>query len=111
MHFLFNRGQIYSNWRNSSFGLIQLLDRGGLKWPSQHVFAAVCTIKVFIQIEQSPALLKDFLISNSKSILVQLSILKNESDDSDDWTYESTDYFTEGESILYHGLKTASNTK
>ena len=48
---------------NSSFGLIQLLDRGGLRWPSQHVFAAVCTLwKVFIQIEQSPILLKDFLI-------------------------------------------------
>ena len=30
---------------NNSFGLIQLLDRGGLEWP--------CTLwKVFIQIEQ-----------------------------------------------------------
>ena len=52
---------------NSSFGLIQFLDRGGLKWPSQHVFAAVCTLwKVFIQIEQSPVLMKDFMISNSR---------------------------------------------
>ena len=95
---------------NSSFGLIQLLDCGGLKWPSQIVFSAVCTLwKVFIQIEQSPVLLKDFLISNSRSILIQQSILKIESEDSDDWTYECTDCFTEGKSILYHVLKTASN--
>ena len=57
----------------------------------------------------TPVLMKDFMISNSRSILVQLSILKIESDDSDDWTYECTDCFTEGESILYHVLKTASN--
>ena len=95
---------------NSSCGLIQLLDRGGLKWPSQIVFSAVCTLwKVFIQIEQSPVLLKDFLISNSRSILIQQSILTIESEDSDDWTYECTDCFTEGKSILYHVLKTASN--
>ena len=62
---------------DSSFGLIQLLDRGGLKWPSQLVFAAVCTLwKVFIKIEQSPVLLKD-KISNSRSILVQLIHFKN----------------------------------
>ena len=54
-------------------------------------------------------LLKDFPISNSRSILVQLSILKIESDDCDDWTYECTDCFTEGESILYLVLKTTSN--
>ena len=73
-------------------------------------FTAVCTLwKVFIQIEQSPVLLKDFLISNSRSILDQLSILKIQSDDSDDWSYECTDCYTEGESILYHLLKTASN--
>ena len=85
---------------DSSFGLIQLLDRGGLKWPSQLVFAAVCTLwKVFIQIEQSPVLLKDFLISNSRSILVQLSIFKIESEDIDDWTYECTNCFTEGKSM------------
>ena len=36
---------------NFSFGLIQLLDRGGLKCPLQLVFASVCTLwKVFIQI-------------------------------------------------------------
>ena len=95
---------------NSSFGLIQLLDRGGLNWPSEHAFAAVCTLyKIYIQIEQSPCSferLHDFQFEINFSSTIHLKI---ESDDSDDWTYECTDCYTERKSILYQVLKTASN--
>ena len=67
-----------------NFSLIQLLDRGGLKWPSKQVLNSVFTIwKVFTKIECSPVL-KDFLRSDSRSILVQLTLLKFDSEEFED---------------------------
>ena len=92
-----------------TFQLIQLSDRGGLKWPSKQVFSAVITLwKIFVEIEHFPLLLKDFLISRSRAKLVQLTILKLESEDCDDWAY-SSHCFVEGKEVLHGILVTASN--
>ena len=94
----------------STLGLVQLLDRGGLKWPSKQVLNAIFTLwKVFIAIERSPALLKVFLHSDSRCILVKLVILKFEHEECEDWAFEIIDCCTDGRDMLHCILTTASN--
>ena len=80
MHFLFHRGQIYSNWRSKQFFWINSTSR------SWRIRMAMYSLESIYS--NRAILLKDFPISNSRSILVQLSILKIESDDCDDWPYD-----------------------
>ena len=93
-----------------TFKLIQLSDRGGLKWPSTTVLGVVITLwKLFIEIEQSPILLNNFLTSNSRSILVQLALLKLESEENDEVAYECFKCDRTGREMLHGVLVTASN--
>ena len=95
---------------DSDFTLIQLLDRGGLKWPSTQVIHAVFTIwKMFTKIECSPVFIKDFLRSDSRSILVQLTLLKLESEECEGLEYECFDCCTEGKALFHTLLTTAAN--
>ena len=86
---------------DSSLVLIQLLDRGRLKWPSNQVLNAIFTVwKVFVGIENSPDLLKLFIKSDAKSILVQLAILKIEDEECEDWAFECADCCIDGKDML-----------
>ena len=93
-----------------TFELIQLSDRGGLKWPSKTVLGVVITLwKIFTTIEQNPNMLSHFLTSNSRSILVQLALLKLESEENDDVIYECLQCNATGREMLHGILVTASN--
>ena len=66
----------------SSLVLIQLI---GLEWPSKQVLNAILTLwKIFVGIENSPALLKLFIRSDAKSILIQPVIHKIEYEECED---------------------------
>ena len=94
----------------SSVVLIQLLDRGGLKWPSKQVLNAILTLwKIFVGIESSVALLNLFIRSDAKSILVKLANDKIEYEGCEDWALECTDCSTDGGDMLRCILMTASN--
>ena len=93
-----------------TFELILLSDRGGLKWPSKTVLGVVITLwKIFTTIEQNPNMLSHFLTSNSRSILVQLALLKLESEENDDVIYECLQCNATGREMLHGILVTASN--
>ena len=94
----------------SSVVLIQLLDRGGLKWPSKQVLNAILTLwKIFVGIESSVALLNLFIRSDAKSILVKLANDKIVYEGCEDWALECTDCSTDGGDMLRCILMTASN--
>ena len=65
--------------------------------------------KVFTRIECSPVLHKEFLRSDSRSILVQLALLKLESEECEDLEYECVDCCTEGKSLLHSLLTKVAN--
>ena len=71
---------------DSVYALIQLEDRGGLKWPSVPVLEALCTIwSLFVHIENHPNLFNHFLSGPSRRILVTITSLKVENDDVEFW--------------------------
>ena len=93
-----------------TFKLIQLSDRGGLKWPSTTVLGVVITHwKLFIEIEQSPILLNNFLTSKSRSILIQLAFLKLSCEENDEVAYECFKCDIIRREMLQGVLVTASN--
>ena len=93
----------------SSLVLIQLLDRGGLKRPSKQVLNAILTLwKIFVVIENSPALLKLFIRSDVKSILIQLVIHKIEYEECEDCAFECIDCNTDGGDMFRCILLTGS---
>ena len=93
---------------DSSLVLIQLLDRGGLKWPSK--LNAILTLwKIFVGIENSPALLKLFIRSDVKSILIKPVIHKIEYEECEDWAFECIDCNTDEGDTLRCILLTGSN--
>ena len=95
---------------DSTIAFIGLLDRGGLKWPSNYVLNAVFTLwKVFTMIEGSPVHLKSFLRSDSRSILVQHTLLKLDSEECEDFVYECIDCCTKGKASLVSILTTVAN--
>ena len=52
---------------DSIYGLIQLQDRGGLKWPSVPVLEAVCTLlNLYMKIEKDSNLFAQFLKAPSR---------------------------------------------
>ena len=71
---------------DSVYALIQLQDRGGLKWPSVPVLEVVSTISsLFVHFENDPNLFNHFLSGPSRRILVTLTSLKVENDDVEFW--------------------------
>ena len=94
----------------SSLLLIQLLDRGGPKWPSKQVLNAILTLwKILVGIENSPALLRRFIRSDVKSIVIQLVIHKIEYEECEDWAFECISCNTDGGDMLRCILLTGSN--
>ena len=71
---------------DSMYGLIQLQDRGGLKWPSVPVLEAVCTLwNLYMKIEKDSNLFAQFLKAPSRRILVTLAMLIIESQEVEFW--------------------------
>ena len=66
---------------DSKYKLIQIIDRGSLKWPSNSVIEAIVIVwKVISSIENNLTLMDNFMTGPSRSILVSLSttIIENE---------------------------------
>ena len=60
---------------DSKYKILDFIDRGNLKWPSDIVLDAVVLVwKVFRVIEQDNDLLTQFAAGSSRKILVNLSI-------------------------------------
>ena len=66
--------------------LIQLVDRGCLKWPTHIVIDAIIVVwKVFVAIENEKLLMLRFLSGPSRNILIQLATLYVEDTQSENW--------------------------
>ena len=70
----------------SKFKLIELIDRGNLKWPSEAVIDAVIIVwKLFVLIERNDKMMNQFVSGSSRKILVELATTKIESVQSEIW--------------------------
>ena len=70
----------------SVYTLIELVDRGSLKWPPQPVLNAVIKIwMVYTSIESDSTLYERLLTEQSRSILVKLCIIHFESEHEEIW--------------------------
>ena len=70
----------------SEYRLIQIIDRGSLKWPSSDVIDAIITLwKLFSSIESQPSLFDSFITGPSRSILMQLTTTLIEYEQSEIW--------------------------
>ena len=66
--------------------LIQLIDRGCLKWPSHIVIDVIIAVwKVFVAIENGKLLMFRFLSGPSRNILIKLASLYVEDTQSENW--------------------------
>ena len=66
--------------------LIQLIDRGCLKWPSHIVIDVIIVVwKVFVAIENEKLLMLRFLSGPSRNILIKLASLYVEDTQSENW--------------------------
>ena len=71
---------------DSKYRLIQIIDRGSLKWPSSCVIDAIITLwKLFTAIENQPGLLGSFVTGPSRKILIHLTITVLENEQADIW--------------------------
>ncbi|KAI6647777.1 hypothetical protein LOD99_8492 [Oopsacas minuta] len=70
----------------SEYRLIQIIDRGSLKWPSSDVIDAIITLwKVFSSIESQPSIFNNFITGPSRSILIQLTTSLIEDEQAEVW--------------------------
>ncbi|KAI6658772.1 hypothetical protein LOD99_15097 [Oopsacas minuta] len=71
---------------DSEYRLIQIIDRGSLKWPSSDVIDAIITLwKVFSSIESQPSIFNNIITGPSRSILIQLTISLIEDEQAEVW--------------------------
>ena len=70
----------------SAYKLIEILDRGSLKWPSQPVLDVILKIwNIYTSIESDSDLFNKLLTEPSRSILVRLTLLHFEAEHEDLW--------------------------
>ena len=73
-------------YNDTGFSLIDLLDRGSLKYPSESVYESVVIMyEIFIKIENDSSLSKIFYESSCRKNLIQLAILDVEQKHSEIW--------------------------
>ncbi|KAI6655342.1 Transposable element P transposase [Oopsacas minuta] len=71
---------------DSEYRLIQIIDRGSLKWPSSDVIDAIITLwKVFSSIESQSSIFNNFITGPSRSILIQLTTSLIEDEQAEVW--------------------------
>ena len=92
------------------FQLINVIDRGSLKWPSNIVVDSIVMVwRCFSVIEQNESLLKMFSTGTSREILVQLSLTLIELDSNEEWRINCQKCSTFGLDILSKLIKVTSN--
>ena len=93
------------------FKLIELSDRGGLKYPSEIVLDAIIVVwKLFILIENNSELMSLFLGGPSRKILVDLTLnYLEDSNECDSWKYTCPSCNVCGLSIVRRLIFVASN--
>ena len=70
----------------SKYRLIQIIDRGSLKWPSNDVIEAIITLwKVFSSIESQQTIFGSSITGPSRSILIQLATTLIEDEQAEVW--------------------------
>ena len=71
---------------DTGFSLINLLDRGSLKYPSENVYQSVVTMyEIFIKIDNHPNLSRRFYEGPCRRKLVDISLLEIERNSSEIW--------------------------
>ena len=90
--------------------LIQLIDRGRLKWPSHIVIDTIIVVwKVFVAIENEKLLMLRFLSGLSRKILIQLATLYIEDTQSENWRNICSCCNQQGWTILHKIISVAAN--
>ena len=70
----------------SIYKLLQIMDRGALKWPSGFVVnVIVCVWRIFTSLEQQPQLFQDLIRGLSRQLIVNLTLRVIEDEDSVCW--------------------------
>ena len=70
----------------SIYKLLQIMDRGALKWPSGFVVnVIVCLWRIFTSLEQQPQLFQDLIRGPSRQLIVNLTLRVIEDEDSVCW--------------------------
>ena len=70
----------------SIYKLLQVMDRGALKWPTGIVIhVIVCLWKVFTSIEQQPQLFQEIIEGPSRQIIVNLTLRVLEDEEGEYW--------------------------
>ncbi|KAI6658203.1 Transposable element P transposase [Oopsacas minuta] len=71
---------------DSEYRLIQIIDRGSLKWPSSDIIDVIITLwKVFSSIESQPSIFNNFITGPSRSILIELTTSLIEDEQAEVW--------------------------
>ena len=94
----------------STFKLIEIMNRGGLKWPSEIALHLVVLVwKVFISIGRNQQIWKLFVVGRCRNVLVQLSKNILGSTDGDHWRDTCSQCNTEGWDIAHKLIFVTSN--
>ena len=85
----FEKDFIFDLEFSSEFKLLELTDRGGLKYPSESLLCAVIMLwKIFVVIESDNNILTIFVEGSFRNILLELTLVfMEEIGDIDDWGY------------------------
>ena len=94
----------------SIYKLLQVMDRGALKWPSSIVIQVlVCMWKIFTSIEQQPKLFQELIEGPSRRILVNLTLRVLKDEESEYWRNKCPNCHTIGWDILNTLITTGAN--
>ena len=95
---------------NSAYTLLQFIDRGSLKWPSNCVIEViVCLWKICKSIEEDPFLLKDIVKGPSRRLIVKITLKIIEEEESRTWRDNCPICDTVGWDMLEKLITSATN--
>ena len=95
---------------DSKYKLVEIIDRGSLKWPSDTVIESILILwTTFKKIEKVPELWDAFLIGPSLKILIELTIRLLETQRSEDWRNTCPNCETIGWFIIRKLITSTSN--
>ena len=95
---------------DSAYTLLQLIDRGSLKWPSYCVIEAIVSLwKIFKSIEEDPLLFIDIVNGPSRHLIVKITLKIIEEGESKGWRDSCPICDTVGWDIIVKLLTSATN--
>ena len=90
--------------------MIQLTDRGSLKWPSQPLIEATITLwNLYLQIETNPEIFAALIKSQPRSVLAELTVQKIVSNDCELWRHYCSDCHSFGCDIFRKIIQSTNN--